>query len=171
MAVLTRIALLAVALILTAACRIGQEQWGPFRGQVVDAETNEPLAGAHVMALWVREPPSLHYQQWVYEARETVTDAEGRFEIPYERRWLTAWVKAPRIDVFMPGYGPQDPVVIEGESVYVDTTVVLMLRFRTRRAACDSEPITPSADAHDFVPRYVAALNAYKTSLRCGDSW
>ena len=30
----------------------GQDQWGPFRGQVVDAETGAPIANANVMVSW-----------------------------------------------------------------------------------------------------------------------
>jgi hypothetical protein len=77
-------------------CRSGQEQWGPFRGQVVDEETGKPIAGANVMVLWIREPPSLHFTQSFYDAQETVTDVNGRFEIPPRRHWLTAWVEETR---------------------------------------------------------------------------
>ena len=170
MAVLTRVAVCVAALMFTAACRTGQEQWGPLRGQVVDAETGKPIAGAHVMALWMREPPSLHYQQWVYDARETVTDADGRFEIPYERRWITAWVNPPRIDVFAPRYAPQDSAAKGNEREDAEISVVTMRPLKTRREECDREPVSPNASAHDHIPNYVAALNAYKTSLRCGDS-
>jgi hypothetical protein len=170
MAVLTRVALCVVALMLTAACRTGQEQWGPFRGQVVDFDHGDPIAGAYVMALWMREPPSLHYQQSVYDARETVTDAEGRFEIPYKRRWITAWVNPPRIDVFVPGYVAEGAAVVTGEGrPYVDPTFIGLRQLRTRDEECKFEPLGVTPAAESRIPNFAAAQNAYKARLQCGD--
>ena len=53
---------------------------GPYQGQVVDAETKAPLAGAVVVALWWRNRVyPFHSVAEHYAVRETVTDAEGRF--------------------------------------------------------------------------------------------
>ncbi len=170
MAILTRMALCLVALSLTAACRMGQEQWGPFRGQVVDFDTGDPIAGAHVMVMWIRDRPSLHSGQSFYDARETVTDAAGRFEIPYERRWMTAWVNAPRIDVFVPGYVTEGAAVVTGEGrPYVDPTFIGMRQLLTRDEQCKFEPLGLMAAAHSSVASFVAAQDAYKARLQCGD--
>jgi hypothetical protein len=81
---------------------------GPYRGQVVDAETKAPLVGAVVVALWWRNRIyPFHSVAEHYAVRETLTDAEGRF-------WLDAKdveENAPRRTyhpeflVFQPGYG------------------------------------------------------------------
>ena len=169
MAILTRVALCIVALSLTAACRTGQEQWGPLRGRVVDAETGAPIAGAHVMALWVRDRPSLHSKESAYDARETVTDRDGRFELPYERRWMTAWVNAPGISVFAPDYQVQRPIVtpLDGRP-YVDPTVVPMRPLKTHEERCGGYFFLPALTPPQEVPRYAEATRQYLLSLPCG---
>lgn len=169
MAVLSRALGLLPIVVLSAACRMGPEQWGPFRGQVIDAETGRPIAGAHVAVLWIREPPSLHYAQWFYDAEETVTDNEGRFEIPRETRLLTAWVRGPDIHLFAPGYLVQAPEVTPADGrTYVDPTVVRMRPLKTREEQCKYEPLGVTAAAHSSVPRFVQAQYDYQRELRCG---
>ena len=134
MAVLSRAALLLSVLVVASGCRGGAEQWGPFRGQVVDAETGMPISGANVMVSWIREPPSLHFTERFYDAQETVADANGRFELARETRLLTAFVRGPEVAVFAPGYMMQAPEVTPaGGRAYVDPTTV---RMRPLKDAC-----------------------------------
>jgi hypothetical protein len=166
-AVLTRIAVCVIALMLTAACRMGQEQWGPFRGQVVDFDTGEPIAGAYVMVMWIRDRPALHSGQSFYDAQETRTDADGRFEIPYERRWLTAFVNPPRVDVFVPGYVMEGAAVVTGEGrPYIDPTFIGM-RALPDEEKCTSRTFLPAMARRAAVPIYAEALHVYVTSLSC----
>jgi hypothetical protein len=168
MAILTRIALCVVALALTAACRTGQEQWGPFRGQVVDFETGEPIPGANVMVMWIRDRPSLHSGESFYDARETVTDSAGRFEIPYERRWFTAWVRPPRIDVFVPGRVMEGATVVTGEGrSYVDPTFIGMRALQTESEKCRRGRSLPVMTPREAVPLFAAAVHNYAVSLSC----
>jgi hypothetical protein len=170
-AVLSRV-LLVVLLLLAGltGCRRGPEQWGPFTGQVVDAETGNPLAGAHVMVMWVREPPSLHFSQWFYDAQETVTDAAGRFELRRETRLLTAFVEAPSVSIFVPGYQMQAADVIPASGHrYVDQTVVRMRPLKTREEQCKHEPLGVRGDAHAHVPRFIRAQYDYQAALQCGE--
>jgi hypothetical protein len=81
---------------------------GPYRGQVVDAETKAPLAGAVVVALWRRDRISpVHSVSEHYAVREVVTGADGRFVLDVR----DIEEKAPRRTyhpeflIFMPGYG------------------------------------------------------------------
>ena len=167
-AILTRIALCVVALALTAACRTGQEQWGPFRGQVVDFETGEPIAGANVMVMWIRDRPSLHSGESVYDARETVTDGGGRFEIPYERGWLTAWVNAPAISVFSPGYVMEGAAVVTGAGrPYVDPTFIGMRLLQTEIEKCKRRHLLPVLTPRESVPAISDAVHDYMVSLSC----
>ena len=166
----TRARVLAVMMILlTAACRGGLEQWGPFRGRVVDADTGSAIQGAHVMVLWVREPPSLHLTQRFYDAQETTTDREGRFEIPRRSRVLTAFVGRPELSVFAAGYQMQAPRVERGVGrLYIDPTAVPMRLLKTRQERCDglrlwrgpSVRVTPAL-------RFMAALRDYAMDQDC----
>lgn len=159
-------------LLLTSlvGCRSGPQQWGPFRGLVIDAETGKPIAGAHVMVTWIREPPSLHVTQRFYDAQETVTHIDGRFEIPQQSGFVTAFVSAPGISVFAPGYLMQEPEVTPSDGrPYVDPTVVKMRPLKTREERCRYEPFGVTADAHDKVPRFVQAQYDYQSALRCNE--
>jgi hypothetical protein len=167
MAVLTRMSFCVVALILTAACRMGQEQWGPFRGQVVDFDTGDPIAGAHVMVMWLREPPALHLTQTFYDARETTTGADGRFEIPYERRWMTAFVTEPAVSVFVPGYVMEGAAVVTGNGrPYVDPTFIGLRALQTLDQKCKYRPMEPAVTTSS-VPRFMSAVQQYNLALGC----
>lgn len=168
MAVLMRTLGLLMAVALAAGCRTGPEQWGPFRGQVVDADTGQPIAGAHVAVVWIREPPSLHITQWFYDAQETVTDAEGRFEIPRRTRLLTAWVRGPDVHVFAPRYlWEQAPEVTPADGQpYVDPTVIKVRLLKTPEEQCKFRPrelLTPENSAQ----RYLHAVQEYNLALGC----
>jgi hypothetical protein len=81
---------------------------GPYRGQVVDAETKAPLAGAVVVVHWLRDRLyPVHSVAENYAVRETITDAEGRFfldakDVEDEAPRRT---RRPGFLIFLPGYG------------------------------------------------------------------
>lgn len=85
--------------------------WGAdYHGQVVDAETGNPIEGAVVMVEWHKKAIySMDGGGIFHNARETLTDAEGKFSLDSSEgiNWnpLTV-VQAPRIAVFYPGYRP-----------------------------------------------------------------
>jgi hypothetical protein len=81
---------------------------GPYRGQVVDAETKAPLAGAVVVARWLRDRVyPLHSVQENYAVRETLTDAVGRFVLDAKdvEQGAPRRTYHPEFLIFMPGYG------------------------------------------------------------------
>ena len=81
---------------------------GPYQGQVVDAETKAPLAGAVVVALWWRNRVyPFHSVAEHYAVRETVTDAEGRFflDVKDVEEGAPRRTYHPEFLVFQPGYG------------------------------------------------------------------
>jgi len=81
---------------------------GPYRGQVVDAETKAPLAGAVVVALWWRNRVyPFHSVAEHYAVRETVTDAEGRFLLDAKdvEEGAPRRTYHPEFLIFRPGYG------------------------------------------------------------------
>jgi hypothetical protein len=173
MAVLARLTArrrwLLLVLLMAAGCRSGAEQWGPFRGRMVDAETGAPIPGAYVMVSWERDRPNpVHWTQSFYDAQETVTDADGRFEIPRERRLFTVLVGEPRFRAFAPGYvAESEEVVGSGGRLYVDDTILRMRRLKTREEQCDRLPGGPSMDAGAKAVRFDGAVRAYRSEMSC----
>lgn len=176
MAVLMRVSLLVPVLVpvlvLLAGCRSGPEQWGPFRGQIVDAETGTPIAGAHVMVLWERDIPNpVHWTQAFYDAQEAMTDEDGLFEMPRENRLLTLFVSTPRFAVFAPHYVPEaEELTPPSGRLYVDPTVVKMRPLRTQEEQCKHQPHGIRASVPESeASRFAAALDNYLASLRCAE--
>jgi len=165
-----RIACLLLLFVATAGCRSGPEQWGPFRGRIVDAETGAPIPGAHFMVSWERDNPNpVHWTQSFYDAQEAVTDADGRFEIPRQRRFFTVLVSTPRFDAFAPGYvAESSEVTPRGGQPYVDATILKMRRLETRDEQCQHQPfgvggLFPKSE----VPTFSAAVDDYVDQLAC----
>jgi hypothetical protein len=81
---------------------------GPYRGQVIDADTRAPLAGAVVVAYWPRDRIyPFHSVMEHYAVREVLTDADGRFVIDGGdiERSAPKRTLYPRFLIFIPGYG------------------------------------------------------------------
>ena len=82
---------------------------GPWKGTIIDIETKEPLEGVVVLAVWdraYRTPAGDN--TYFYEAKEVLTDKEGRFEIPSYRPInllpIISYIKGPYFTFFKPGY-------------------------------------------------------------------
>ena len=80
------IALLGIVLFLsgcTYRCFHPVRYDSAYRGKIVDAATGEPIEGVVVLAVWHRSlwSPGGAVTKY-YDARETVTDKDGEFEIP-----------------------------------------------------------------------------------------
>ena len=164
-----RLASLLLVLAFSAGCRFGAEQWGPFRGRMVDAETGSPIAGAHFMVSWERDNPNpIHWTQSFYDAQEAVTDADGRFEIPHRTRFFTLLVSEPRFGAFAPGYvAESEEVISPGGQLYVDDTILRMRLLKTRKERCGRLPGGPSMDASERVSLFHRAVQDYRSELSC----
>ena len=81
---------------------------GPYRGQVIDADTKAPLAGAVVVAMWTRDRMyPLHSVNERYAVREVLTDADGRFVLDAKdlEEGAPKRTQHPEFRIFLPGYG------------------------------------------------------------------
>jgi len=103
----SRVALrLALAtLVLLWACGAS----GLYRGVVVDAETNERLAGVVVVVLWQKKPIiCMDCPQYFHNVKEDVTDVNGGFYIDespgIDFNPFTRVVDPPSVIAFKPGY-------------------------------------------------------------------
>lgn len=82
------------------------EQWGPFRGRVVDADTGEPIPGAVAVVIWLRvipTPVQAHHE--FFDARMAVSGRDGTFEIPRRSPpWLAFTIEPPLFDYYVPDF-------------------------------------------------------------------
>jgi hypothetical protein len=81
---------------------------GPYRGQVLEADTKTPLVGAVVVARWLRDHVyPLQVNAEPYAVRETTTDSEGRFvmEVREVEEGAPRRTRRPEFLIFARGYG------------------------------------------------------------------
>jgi hypothetical protein len=100
---------LHISFILFSSGCFPYRQLSSFTGQVVDADTKKPIAGAAVLAVYYGSTSSVGgSNSYPIDAQETLTDENGEFEIPETRRWLVfrsgGWPSGELI-IFKPGYG------------------------------------------------------------------
>ena len=101
--------LLIVALLVSLLGPQAAGAAGPWKAQVVDAATGQPLDGVVVLMYWIKYTGS--FAGWAggefYDAEEVVTGPDGRFVVP--SRWvftLNPFKKVTRdMVIFKPGYG------------------------------------------------------------------
>lgn len=147
---------------------LGQKQWGPFRGQIVDEETGQPIEGAAILAVWWMDVPMFVQDVQVFDdAREAVTDAEGRFKVP--GRWpslLWLLIRKPQFHYFAPGYVAHTAVTTppEGRS-FIDPTVINMRRLKTREERVEHQGRFPPSIPFEKMPNLLTALNEERQRL------
>lgn len=89
---------------------------GPYHGQVVDADTGEPIEGAAVAGIWEFEGFVLFIASFTHfaNAKETVTDANGKFKLPLTFAftfWPFSVINEMDLLVFKPGYDSRPPAI------------------------------------------------------------
>lgn len=82
---------------------------GPWKGKIIDIDTKEPIEGAVVLAIWERAYRTVSGDKtYFYEAKEVLTDKDGKFEIPaytpINLLPLISYIKGPYFIIFKPGY-------------------------------------------------------------------
>jgi hypothetical protein len=88
------------------------DKWGPFRGQMVDVDTAQPVPAAVALAIWLQIVPTpVSGAQKYYDARVAVAGADGRFEIPRRPApFFSSFIDTPLIEYFAPGYALAEPI-------------------------------------------------------------
>lgn len=144
------------------------EKWGPFRGQIVDVETGQPIAGAVVLVVWWEAVPTpVQTNQKFYDAREAVTDANGRFEVPRRSPpFFSFRIFDPKISYFAPGYEPIAEVVTPPEGQpFVAPTVVQMRPLKTREELLNKSRGYPTSIPENKIPEFLKAINVERRTL------
>ena len=149
------------------------DKWGPFRGRIVDVETGQPLAGAAVLVIWweaVYTPVQTNTK--FYDAREAVTDADGRFEIPrLTPPFFTFRIRQPQVTYFAPGYAPHGTVVTPPDGQpFVAPTVVQLRRLKTREELKRKSRGYPSMVPEAKMPNFLRAIDIEDRMLWPGRS-
>lgn len=115
---LSRKVLLIIIYVTIAGCTVSNE-YGPYRGKVVDAETGQPIKGAVVFVRF----DTLDYgglggtNSEYIDSVEVLTNENGEFSIPVHKikafKILHRWDPYETGFIFQPGYGvyPKHPEV------------------------------------------------------------
>ena len=101
--------LLALVCIPLSACAGTRVYTGPWSGQVIDAESKQPIEGAAVVAIWYKyyATPAGDVGNYL-DTAETITDKEGKFLLPSKKFLNVPLLRessAPDFYIFKPGYG------------------------------------------------------------------
>jgi hypothetical protein len=162
--------------VLASGCRYGPDVRGPFQGEIVDADTGQPIEGAVVVVAWTHTSNFFQDGRHEVDAREAVTDAQGRWEIP--ERPMPPWEGGiasalRRFYVFAPGHEVVDRRGTPSNQYQYqrETTVTTMRRLTTREARCKFvfglEIALPSTTVGEKTPRYFAAIEREREFLKC----
>jgi len=160
---------LTASAVALASCGAAPEKSGPFRGQVVDLETGEPIPGAAILVvLWEAIfSPTGHPTRKFYDAREAVTDAEGRFEIP--RLSIPFWklgIQPGEVMLFAPGYVVHAEVVNPSDGrPFVDPTLVQVRRLKTRDELVQKRRSYPYQVPEEKMAGFIRAINTERKML------
>jgi len=89
----------------TFTCAYGIRYDGPYSGRVIDADTGAPVEGVVVLGVWNTEQitPGGAVHNF-HDARETVTDKNGEFEIPGMGLKILGNVTPMDVLIFKAGY-------------------------------------------------------------------
>ena len=95
----------SVVILVSLILCLSSSAWGRsiVTGQVVDAQTGEPIEGAAVFIYWGKRgsgPPGLAAETVEVEVAEDLTDATGEFSVP--KYWT--WFKHYQMAVYKKGY-------------------------------------------------------------------
>ncbi len=147
------------------------EKWGPFRARIVDVETGEGIPGVAVLVVWwERVPNPVQGQRRFFAARETVTDAEGRFTTPRLSPPFFGFRILPAdIALFAPGYAEQsEHVTLPSGQPFVDPTEIRMRRLRTRDEFDTKSRARPGGVPDDQMPGFLRSINVERAMLGLG---
>ena len=182
----SRLALCAAVLLGLATAAPAAHAAGPWRGQIVDAETGQPLEGVVVVAAWEAILPGLIHERYEFhDVDEVVTDADGRFLLP--ERSLTPLnpfgrIDGPQLTIFKGGYGrwryqgdpaewPKDIILYQRHLAQVrrefatSGAVFELLLVKTREERRAALPARPVNVPYARMPLLNAAINAERVSL------
>jgi hypothetical protein len=118
---------------------------GPWRAQVVDAETEQPMEGVVIRLVWLKMTRTLGGPSGSYHSsEEMVTGPDGRFEAKSRRTFTLnplTYIDGPLVTIFKPGYGrervrevkPEWEEMDYGETLEQEGIVIELQQLKTRQ--------------------------------------
>lgn len=102
---LTRVFLLVIFLLTVSGCTHIVYYEGSYHGRVIDAQTREPIEGVVVLGVWSKAYMTTGGDvHEYYDARETLTDANGEFTIKGMAPRVMTHLEKMDIVIFKVGY-------------------------------------------------------------------
>jgi hypothetical protein len=149
---------------------------GPYRGQVLDAETQQALAGAVVLAIWYREVPVPPHGPAVdyHDALEVLTDAQGEFTVPAQTHLTPIGnIREPEFVIYYPGYGsypyykvrPRDNEVSAAYERHLFEVQLPKLKTREERMEGVHRELGVSKVPESKMPRLLNLVNKERQGL------
>jgi len=164
-------------LVLTTGC-VGHLFYasGPYRGQVIDTETRQPLVGAVVLAIWYREVPVAPHGPAVdyHDSLEVLSDTKGEFTVPEKTHFtLLGKIREPDFVVYYPGYTfypslgalPQGAAVSTAYAQRVFEFELSKLKTREERIKVGHPSVWISKVPGDKIPNLVRLVNQERQEL------
>lgn len=160
---------------VSTACRNGADVRGPFSGRIVDADTGQPIEGAVVVVVWTHLMNYFEGGRREVDSRETITDSQGRWDIPV--RITLPWEGGlagvlRRFYVLAAGYEVVDSSGTPSDE-YVPkraSTITTMRQLATLEERCRSlmfMGIQMSVDTAARSPRFRSALTRERAAVPC----
>ncbi len=139
-----------------------EEPRGPYRGRVLDADTQAPLVGAAVVAVWWREIVyPLHSNTVKYRAREVLTGEDGSFVLDardVEER-APARTQRPLFVIFVPGYERFERAYPKFEGPGATVALRKLKSWREREVVGGVSPYSLSDDPFWELPHLMRLIN------------
>jgi hypothetical protein len=153
------VAILNILVVLaTLTCAYGIRYDGPYSGRVIDADTGAPVEGVVVLGVWNTEQitPGGAVHNF-HDARETVTDKNGEFEIPGMGLKILGNVTPLDVLIFKAGY--EHIGMGSWESLKVDLILRKKIKWEEKKAIIPLKKLTMEERRKRFGSYYVDIPN------------
>lgn len=179
---MAKIIVLSIFIFSLVSLSVPAKAAGPWKGRIIDIETKEPIESAVVLSVWervYRTPAGPN--SYFYEAKEVLTDKEGRFEIssytPINLFPLISYIRGPKFTFFKPEYlslssvdfgdfflqgtkeAPVERKDIGGKTIRFAPGVLELPRLKTREERKLNLYSLPPSIPDDKMPKLIQLMN------------
>ncbi|MFQ5915648.1 MAG: hypothetical protein ACE5JS_20955 [Nitrospinota bacterium] len=149
---------------------------GPYRGQVVDSQTRDPIPGAVVVAVWYYDVPALvQTNEKFHDALEVLTNIQGYFSVdaPEIEHRAPKRTLFPSVTIFKPGYAyfrgwfasPQAMADRRNRSL-LGVVELEPIRDKGRQERLRNAGVRPGGVPDEKIPSLLRAMEIERRELR-----